>query len=181
MLVNLQSSSSTMAFRGTLVGHQWGAQVHLQQLACGPKQIRCNTSAKGNFLMKVSTSIKILGSTTSSPGLTPSHGHGFSSLWNKILIGYIKLCVDVRLIFTPAWVANTSQIFNGLVHPLKVVKIKNPFGILQTNTQIPQDWVGLFDFQKNMFCWDTLGYAPKKKIKFQKTPTGGSPFYETFS
>ena len=81
-LVNLQSSSSTMAFRGTLVGHQWGAQVHLQQLACGPKQIRCNTSAKGNFLMKVSTSIKILGSTTSSPGLTPSHGHGFSSLWN---------------------------------------------------------------------------------------------------
>ena len=71
-------------------------------------------------------------------------------------MSYIKLCVDVGLTFTPAWVANTSQIFNGLVHPLKVAKIKSPFGILQTNTQIPQDWVGLFDFQKNMFCWDTL-------------------------
>ena len=25
------------------------------------------------------------------------------------------------------------QIFDGLVHPLKLVQIKNPFGILQTN------------------------------------------------
>ena len=32
---------------------------------------------------------------------------------------------------------------------------KNPFGILQTNTPIPQYWVGFFS-SKNMFCWDTL-------------------------
>ena len=37
-----------------------------------------------------------------------------------------------------------GQIFEGHVHPLKVVKIKNPFGILQTNTPIPQYWVGFF-------------------------------------
>ena len=49
-----------------------------------------------------------------------------------------------------------SQIFDGLVHPLKLVQIKNPFGILQTNPQIPREWVGNFDFQKNMFGWDTL-------------------------
>ena len=41
-----------------------------------------------------------------------------------------------------------GQIFEGHVHPLKVVKIKNPFGILQTNTQIPQDWVGFILFLK---------------------------------
>ena len=35
-----------------------------------------------------------------------------------------------------------SQIFDGLVHPLKLVQIKNPFGILQTNPQIPREWVG---------------------------------------
>ena len=54
------------------------------------------------------------------------------------------------------WVANIGQIFDSLVHPLKVVKIKNPFGILQTNPQIPREWVGNFDYQKNMFGWDTL-------------------------
>ena len=42
------------------------------------------------------------------------------------------------------------------MHPLKVVEIKNPFGILQPTTQIPRDWVGIFLFQKNMFWWDTL-------------------------
>ena len=28
------------------------------------------------------------------------------------------------------------------MHPLKLVKIKNPFGILQPTTQIPRKWVG---------------------------------------
>ena len=42
------------------------------------------------------------------------------------------------------------------MHPLKLVEIKNPFGILQPTTQIPQEWVGFFLFQKNMFWWDTL-------------------------
>ena len=37
-----------------------------------------------------------------------------------------------------------GQIFEGLVHPLKVVKIKNPFGIFQTYTQIPQEWGRFF-------------------------------------
>ena len=44
------------------------------------------------------------------------------------------------------------------MHPLKLVQIKNLFGILQTNPQIPREWVGNFDFQKNMFGWDTLLY-----------------------
>ena len=35
-----------------------------------------------------------------------------------------------------------SQIFDSLVHPLKLVQIKNPFGILPTNPQIPWEWVG---------------------------------------
>ena len=45
-----------------------------------------------------------------------------------------------------------GQIFEGHVHPLKVVKIKNPFGILQTNTPIPQYWVGFFFFKKTFFA-----------------------------
>ena len=45
------------------------------------------------------------------------------------------------------------------MHPLKLVQIKNPFGILQTNPQIPREWVGNFDFQKNMFGWDTLMHS----------------------
>ena len=49
-----------------------------------------------------------------------------------------------------------SQIFDGLVHLLKLVEIKNHFGILQINPQIPREWVGNFDFLKNMFGWDTL-------------------------
>ena len=49
-----------------------------------------------------------------------------------------------------------GQIFDSLVHALKLVKIKNPIRILQTNPQIPQEWVGPFYFIKNMFCWDTL-------------------------
>ena len=39
-----------------------------------------------------------------------------------------------------------SQTFDGLVHPLKFVQIKNPFGILSINPQIPQKWVGPIDF-----------------------------------
>ena len=35
-----------------------------------------------------------------------------------------------------------SQIFDSLVHPLKLVQIKNPFGILPNNPQIPWVWVG---------------------------------------
>ena len=42
------------------------------------------------------------------------------------------------------------------MHPLKVVEIKNPFGIFQPNTQIPREWVGFIFFLKNMFWWDTL-------------------------
>ena len=38
------------------------------------------------------------------------------------------------------------------MHPLKLVE--NPFGILQPTTQIPWEWV--FLFQINMFWWDTL-------------------------
>ena len=45
------------------------------------------------------------------------------------------------------------------MHPLKLVEIKNPFGILQPTTQIPREWVGFFLFQKNMFWWDTLMYT----------------------
>ena len=48
-----------------------------------------------------------------------------------------------------------SQIFDSLVHPLKLVKIKNPFRILLTDPQLPQIWV-VFYFEQNMFCWDTL-------------------------
>ena len=49
-----------------------------------------------------------------------------------------------------------GQIFGGLVHPLKVVEIKNPFGIFQPTTQIPPEWVGFIFVLKNMFWWDTL-------------------------
>ena len=43
------------------------------------------------------------------------------------------------------------QIFEGLVHPPKLVKIKNPFGILQTNPQIPWEWVGNIFFKKHVW------------------------------
>ena len=39
-----------------------------------------------------------------------------------------------------------SQIFDGLVHPLKLVQIKNAFGILPTNLQKQQEWVVPIDF-----------------------------------
>ena len=42
------------------------------------------------------------------------------------------------------------------MHPLKLVQIKNPFGILSTNPQIPWEWVGPIFFKKKMFGWDTL-------------------------
>ena len=60
------------------------------------------------------------------------------------------------------------------MHPLKLVKIKNPFGILQTNPQIPREWVGNFDFQKNMFGWDTLMYnsiCPQQSYETGLKPT----------
>ena len=67
------------------------------------------------------------------------------------------------------WVANISQIFDGLVLPLKFVKIKHHFGFLQSNTQILQYLVnlriahlriGYLDFLfSNMFCWDSLIYV----------------------
>ena len=47
------------------------------------------------------------------------------------------------------------------MHPLKVVEIKNPFGIFQPTTQIPQEWVGFIFFLKNMFWWDTLAYMER--------------------
>ena len=34
------------------------------------------------------------------------------------------------------------------MHPLKLVQIKNPFGILQTNPKMPREWVGNFDLKK---------------------------------
>ena len=37
---------------------------------------------------------------------------------------------------------DVGQIFDGHVHPLKVVQIKNPLWILQTDPQIPWEWVG---------------------------------------
>ena len=37
------------------------------------------------------------------------------------------------------------------MHPLKLVEIKNPFGILQPTTQIPREWVGFFYFKKTCF------------------------------
>ena len=52
--------------------------------------------------------------------------------------------------------AGEGEIFEGLVHPLKVVKIKNPLGILQSTAQIPQKRVGFFYLKKNMFWWDSL-------------------------
>ena len=55
-----------------------------------------------------------------------------------------------------------GQIFGGLVHPLKVVEIKNPFGIFQPTTQIPREWVGFIFFLKNVFWWDTLGTSQEK-------------------
>ena len=51
---------------------------------------------------------------------------------------------------------NMGQIFDSLVHPQKVVKIKNPFGILQTNSQIPQEWVGPFNFLKKILGRPTV-------------------------
>ena len=47
------------------------------------------------------------------------------------------------------WVASISQIFDGLLHPYKVVKIKHPFGMLQSNIQVLQDLVGFFFIQKH--------------------------------
>ena len=49
------------------------------------------------------------------------------------------------------WVANISQIFDGLVLPLKVAKIKHPFGILQSKAQIQQDLIGFFFYLKTCF------------------------------
>ena len=54
---------------------------------------------------------------------------------------------------------DVGQIFDGHVHPFKLVQIKNPFGILPTNPQIPWEWVGNIFFKKNMFGWDTLMYS----------------------
>ena len=53
------------------------------------------------------------------------------------------------------WVANISQFLTVFCTPYKVVKIKHPFGMLQSNIQVLQDLVGFFLF-KNMFCWDSL-------------------------
>ena len=47
-----------------------------------------------------------------------------------------------------------GQIFDSHVHHLKLFKIKNPFRIVQTNPQIPEEWVAPFYFLRDMFCWD---------------------------
>ena len=47
-----------------------------------------------------------------------------------------------------------SQIFDSLVHPLKLVKIKNPFRILLTDSQLPQNWVVFLFWTKYVL----LGY-----------------------
>ena len=57
------------------------------------------------------------------------------------------------------WVANNSQIFGGLFcTPYKVVKIKHPFGMLQSNIHVLQDLVGFF-IQKHVL----LGQKERKK------------------
>ena len=47
--------------------------------------------------------------------------------------------------------AGEGEIFEGLVHPLKVVKIKNPFGFLQSSPKILAEQVEPILFIKNMF------------------------------
>ena len=80
----------------------------------------------------------------------------FGIRWNKLFRAKTShQCISAAAAILDFF-DNKGQIFDSLVHPLKLVQIKNPFGILQTNPQIPQKWVGLFYFQKNMFCWDTL-------------------------
>ena len=44
------------------------------------------------------------------------------------------------------------------MHPLKLIKIKNPFGFLQTSLQILAEQVEPIFFIKNMFSWNTLIY-----------------------
>ena len=80
----------------------------------------------------------------------------FGIRWNKLFRAKTShQCISAAAAILDFF-DNKGQIFDSLVHPLKLVQIKNPFGILQTNPQIPQKWVGLFYFQKNMFSWDTL-------------------------
>ena len=55
------------------------------------------------------------------------------------------------------WVANISQFLTVFRTPYKVVKIKHPFGMLQSNIQVLQDLVGFFLF-KNMFCFDSTHF-----------------------
>ena len=71
-----------------------------------------------------------------------------------------------------------SQIFDSLVHPLKLVQIKNPFRIFPTNPQIPQEWVVPFYFLKSMFCWDTLMmiFDFSSKVAWKVTGSRGRPW-----
>ena len=52
---------------------------------------------------------------------------------------------------------NFSQTLSSQRTPLNLVKIKDPFGFLQTNPQIDAWWVGLFFDEKSVF-WYTLIY-----------------------
>ena len=49
------------------------------------------------------------------------------------------------------WVANISQFLTVFCTPYKVVKIKHPFGMLQSNIQVLQDLVGFF-YSKTCFA-----------------------------
>ena len=71
-----------------------------------------------------------------------------------------------------------GDIFDRFVHAPKFVKIKNPFVILSTNPQIPQEWVVPFYFLKNMFCWDTLMmiFDFSSKVAWKVTGSRGRPW-----
>ena len=49
-----------------------------------------------------------------------------------------------------------SSNFKWLEAALNLVKIKNPFGSVQTNPQADAWWVPLFIFFEKVFFWDTL-------------------------
>ena len=77
----------------------------------------------------------------------------FGMTWDEVT-SYLKLKHQLHRHGDYGLFHNMGQIFDSLVP--KTCKIKNTFGILQTNPQIPQEWDGPFYFLKNMFCLDTL-------------------------
>ena len=91
----------------------------------------------------------------------------FGMTWDEVT-SYLKLKHQLHRHGDYGLFHNMGQIFDSLVP--KTCKIKNTFGILQTNPQIPQEWVGPFYFIKNMFCWDTLIYNLKHRKNCECCP-----------